>query len=146
MERRTRNTKQQRVIFEELARLESHPTAGELHAIVRHRLPRISLGTVYRNLDRLVQEGRAKKLAGGSQVRYDADMAEHDHLRCVVCERVFDLPAPSGALGEQLLDRITDLAGCEVLGLKVEIMGICRDCRDRLSARERAEIVRRWKS
>ncbi len=141
-----RNTKQRRVIFEELARLDSHPTAGELYAIVRRTLPHISLGTVYRNLDRLVEAGQAKKIEGGSQVRYDADMAAHDHMRCVVCERVLDLPAPSRTLGEQLLDQVKGLADGEILGLKVEIVGICPDCRKRLSPHERAEILHRWQS
>ena len=49
-----RNTTQRQVIFEELRRQQTHPTAAELHEIVRRRLPRISLGTVYRNLELLI--------------------------------------------------------------------------------------------
>ena len=51
----TRTSHQRQVIFEELCRLRSHPTATELYEIVRRRMPHISLGTVYRNLDLLAR-------------------------------------------------------------------------------------------
>ena len=45
-----RMTRQRKVILEELRKVNSHPSADEIYEIVRKRLPRISLGTVYRNL------------------------------------------------------------------------------------------------
>ena len=56
-----RNTKQRKVIIEELRKFHSHPTADEIHRMVRKRLPRISLGTVYRNLALLSQMGMIRK-------------------------------------------------------------------------------------
>ena len=53
-----RMTKQRRIILEELRKVRSHPTADEIYAMVRRRLPRISLGTVYRNLDAAGRERR----------------------------------------------------------------------------------------
>ncbi|HSM74917.1 MAG TPA: transcriptional repressor, partial [Desulfobacterales bacterium] len=50
-------TRQRRVILEELRRMNTHPGADEIHEVVRRRLPRISLGTVYRNLDILCELG-----------------------------------------------------------------------------------------
>ena len=58
----TRMTRQRAVILEELRKTKSHPTADELYSIVRERLPRISLGTVYRNLDFLAETGEILKL------------------------------------------------------------------------------------
>ena len=52
-----RITKQRQVILEELRKLNTHPSADEIYKVVRRRLPRISLGTVYRNLEVLVQMG-----------------------------------------------------------------------------------------
>ena len=52
-----RNTRQRQVILEELQKLTSHPTAVSLYQIVRHRVPKISLGTVYRNLELLARSG-----------------------------------------------------------------------------------------
>ena len=55
-------TKQRKVILEELRKQHTHPSADEVYRMVRHRLPRISLGTVYRNLEVLVQMGEIQKL------------------------------------------------------------------------------------
>ena len=57
-----RNTQQRQVIYEELKRLTSHPTAAELYEVVRKRLPKISLGTVYRNLEILVRNDMIAKI------------------------------------------------------------------------------------
>ena len=54
-------TIQRKVILEELSLLKSHPTADELFQIVRIRLPKISLATVYRNLADLAASGRIRK-------------------------------------------------------------------------------------
>ena len=73
-----RMTDQRRVILEELRATKSHPTADELYRDVRRRLPKISLGTVYRNLDILNKAGMINKLDFGSgQSRYDADLSNH---------------------------------------------------------------------
>ena len=55
-------TRQRRVILEALRGTTSHPTADEVYEMVRRRLPRISLGTVYRNLEILSGEGLVAKL------------------------------------------------------------------------------------
>ncbi|MGC8659306.1 MAG: Fur family transcriptional regulator, partial [Desulfomonilaceae bacterium] len=52
-----RQTSQRRIILEELAKLKTHPTANEVYEVVRKRLPKISLGTVYRNLELLSESG-----------------------------------------------------------------------------------------
>ena len=87
-----RNTPQRRVILEELQKTSSHPTAAELYAKVRRRLPRISLGTVYRNLDLLAEMGKIQKLdLAGGETRFDGNPEPHCHMRCVRCGRVDDL-------------------------------------------------------
>ena len=76
----TRMARQRAVILEELRKLKSHPTADELYSIVRERLPRISLGTVYRNLDFLADSGEIRRLeAAGSTKRFDGDISNHQH-------------------------------------------------------------------
>ena len=52
-----RLTSQRQVILEELRKVKSHPTANQVYDMVRKRLPRIGLGTVYRNLDLLAEKG-----------------------------------------------------------------------------------------
>ena len=64
-----RMTRQRRVILEELRKVKTHPSADEIYEIVRKRLPRISLGTVYRNLEILSESGDIQKLEPGCSLK-----------------------------------------------------------------------------
>jgi Fur family ferric uptake transcriptional regulator len=122
-----RNTRQRQVILEELGKLKSHPTAVDLHEIVRRRLPRISLGTVYRNLEVLTETGQVQKLdLGTGQARFDADTEHHDHVRCLRCGRVDDVPGEPLVLSSIAAE---DIDGFEIIGHRVEYLGVCPDCR-----------------
>jgi Fur family transcriptional regulator, ferric uptake regulator len=123
-----RNTKQRQVILEELRKLKSHPTAVGLYRIVACRLPRISLGTVYRNLDLLSKAGIVQKLeCGGGEARFDGDVTAHDHIRCVKCGKVDDIHHPPFDLSGGVAD---DFNGYSVLGHRVEFFGLCPKCRN----------------
>ena len=88
-----RTTEQRKLILEELRKCSHHPAADEIYLHVRERLPRISLGTVYRNLELLAGKGLIRKLEMGSgQRRYDPDIRAHGHFRCTHCGKVEDLP------------------------------------------------------
>jgi Fur family ferric uptake transcriptional regulator len=121
-----RLTSQRQVIIEELEKVKSHPTANEIHDIVRKRLPRIGLGTVYRNLELLAGKGIIKKLeVGGEQKRFDGDTSPHYHIRCVKCNRVEDI----------FIERHKGLeksaASCcsyKILDHHVQFSGICSHC------------------
>ena len=90
-----RNSLQRRVILEELQKLKSHPTAGVLHGLVQKRLPKISLGTIYRNLEFLSQVGAIQKITiSGGEARYDASIEPHQHVRCISCGEWRILSAP----------------------------------------------------
>ena len=123
-----RNTRQRQVILGELRRLTSHPTAAELHQIVRQQLPRVSLGTVYRNLEILVAAGAIRKLgSSGRESRFDPDTSSHYHLRCMVCGRYEDV----ADLSEITIEAgPRDLQGWEVREHSVEMRGVCPACRD----------------
>ncbi|MBP8128330.1 MAG: transcriptional repressor [Candidatus Hydrogenedentes bacterium] len=125
-----RMTQQRQIILNELMSRKDHPTADELYGAVRKRMPRISLGTVYRNLDVLIRNGLAIKLdTVGAQARYDADVSPHCHVRCVTCGRVDDIHGPS-ARGVELAP--ADSRGYEVTGVRVEFQGVCPECRCRV--------------
>lgn len=123
-----RMTKQRRIILEELRKLTSHPTADELYEIVRERLPRVSLGTVYRNLEVLSESGEILKLeSAGSQKRFDGNAREHLHVRCMHCGRVGDVEAVADV-------KMPDLGifKCECFSITraaLEFYGICDHCR-----------------
>jgi len=121
-----RNTRQRQVILEELQKLTSHPTAAGLYEIVRRRLPKISLGTVYRNLELMAEMGAIQKLTfSGAEARFDGNPDRHDHLRCVRCHRVDDWPGPALDLSPAGRD---DSHGYQILGHRLEWLGVCPSC------------------
>jgi Fur family transcriptional regulator, ferric uptake regulator len=121
-----RNTRQRQVILEELRKLKTHPTASGLYAIVRERLPKISLGTVYRNLEMLCEVGLVQKFEfGGGEARYDGTIDHHDHIRCANCGRLDDVCCPPLDLPG---DSANDLGGYTILGHRLEYFGVCPAC------------------
>ena len=127
---RIRITRQRKVILEGLKNLTSHPTAGEVYDMVRQELPRVSLGTVYRNLETLSRDGHILKLEldDESQKRFDGRTDTHYHLKCIDCGRVLDINLPAQSDIENNANKITD---CLVMGHKLEFSGLCPHCRQK---------------
>jgi Fur family ferric uptake transcriptional regulator len=125
-----RMTRQRRVILEELRKVSSHPTADQVYDLVRKKLPGVSLGTVYRNLDTLSEEGEIRKIIlAGTRQRFDGMADQHYHLRCLVCGRLEDLKMEPLRHLEQEAIRAS---GYRVTGHCLEFHGICPACRARL--------------
>jgi len=121
-----RMTRQRKVILDELRKVDTHPAADEIYRMVRRRLPRISLATIYRNLEILSESGEIQKLElGGTQKRFDGNPANHDHLRCIHCGRVVDVPADIDVAVDHDLENATDF---KITGRKLQLIGICPDC------------------
>jgi len=120
-------TRQRQVILEIISSMRTHPTADEIYEIVRKRIPKISLGTVYRNLDILAQCGTIQVLEqSGSQRRFDCNPHDHYHIRCIVCGKIKDAPdCPC----EDLNKLIKGKSDFEIIGHKLEFIGICPSCR-----------------
>ena len=126
MENPLRVTKQRQIILAELCSVTSHPTADDLYQMVRRRLPRISLGTVYRNLETLSELGLIQKLeVGGSQKRFDGNASTHYHVRCQQCGRVDDLDLPANSAVEEEARKRTAF---KILRHRLEFTGLCPDC------------------
>jgi len=126
VQKNMRMTRQRAVILEELRNSEAHPSADELYHMVRKRLPRISLGTVYRNLETLAELGEIQKLElSGALKRYDGHPFRHYHIRCVQCDKVIDAPiAPLN----QLEDELYHTTVFEIIGHNLEFTGLCPAC------------------
>lgn len=122
----TRMTKQRAIILEELRKVKSHPTADEMYGIVRKRLPNISLGTVYRNLDFLSESGEIRCLAtSGSSKRFDGDLSHHQHIRCIHCGCIADVYQP---VSPPTVNTLKIPGFSKVLTSRVEFDGICEQC------------------
>ena len=92
-----RNTRQRALVMEIVRGSTAHPTATAVYEEARKRLPRISLGTVYRILRVLQEEGRVQDVAEArASARFDARTDRHPHLICLGCGRIadFDLDLP----------------------------------------------------
>lgn len=122
-----RNSHQRDLILEELRKLKSHPTAATLFKLVSKRLPKISLGTVYRNLDLLSKKGIIQKLElSGSRARYDGDINKHYHICCTNCSRIDDIfNIPKEIINIDL----SEIEGYIVEGYHMNYYGICSDCK-----------------
>lgn len=126
-----RMTRQRHLIMEELAHVKTHPTAYEVHGMVKKVMPQISLGTVYRNLEQLSNNGKIKRLAfGNGKRRYDGNVEPHHHLCCQACGRVDDLP-PEAGIEEVLGAALDEVCGYRVTGVSVEVYGRCPACREK---------------
>jgi Fe2+ or Zn2+ uptake regulation protein len=121
-----RATRQLEAVFQALQGDPTHPFADEIYRRVRKKLPRISLATVYRNLQRLVEEGKIRAVLLGERVaRYDPETSDHDHFICESCGRVIDL-----FLEPTRQVDLTSLAndGYVVTTHKLTVYGLCREC------------------
>ncbi len=125
-----RLTAQRQIILEELGKVTSHPTANEVYDMVRKRLPRIGLGTVYRNLELMAESGLILKLeVGGTQKRFDATTDLHYHVRCSECGRVDDIDLPVQHKIDRLAAKLCDY---QILGHHIEFSGVCPDCAEKI--------------
>lgn len=121
-----RLTTQRQIILEELSKVTSHPTANEVYDMVRKRLPRIGLGTVYRNLELMADSGIILKLeVGGTQKRFDATTEPHYHIRCTSCGKVDDIAIEVQGQINMAAEKASNYI---ILGHHVEFSGICGDC------------------
>ncbi len=123
-------THQRQVILEEVKKGPEHPTADEIYARVRKRLPRISMGTVYRNLDILASTGLIQMIEPGHpQKRFDGVTREHYHLTCVRCGKIEDAPIePSDNTLENLESALGRMTKFGIFGHKLEFLGLCAAC------------------
>src|SRR4030042_6406863 len=128
LEDMTRHSKQKETVLMVLKRTTSHPTAEWIYEEVRREIPHISLGTVYRNLKVLKQEGKILELdLVGSVTRYDGNPLNHDHFRCEKCGSVFDLNGAMDALDIEMDSKISQKTGFKVLYHRLEFRGLCHD-------------------
>jgi Fe2+ or Zn2+ uptake regulation protein len=126
-------TEQRRAIFAVLAASREHPSAEQIHRAVRHRLPRLSLATVYKNLEALHAIGAVSDVNSLHEVgRYEAALPgtgagqPHHHLVCIRCKRVLDLhhrQLDAFRLGPE------EAQGFEVRAVRVQVEGLCPRCR-----------------
>ena len=122
-----RETKQKRVILKVLEGTKSHPTADWIYNEVRNHIPNISLGTVYRNLRLMADEGKITEVdMSGAHGRFDARQGNHYHFRCQACGSVCDVEEP---VHQDLDKKIATMTGFAVSHHRLEFRGVCSECK-----------------
>ena len=122
-----RNTIQKALVMEAVNALQCHATADEVYRFIRRTHPNISKATVYRNLNQLAEHGAVRKIeiAGGND-RFDHICADHYHVICQSCGRVFDVDMD---VIPGLTENIRDAHGFAFSSYDIVFRGICPECR-----------------
>ncbi len=121
-----KSSKQRELILRILRSTNCHPTADWIYEQARKEMPNISLATVYRNLNLLKNAGKIREICFGSGMsRWDGDVRDHYHVRCIECGRVEDVPHIFPRVSTEEIEKLT---GYEIYSHRLEFLGICPQC------------------
>ena len=128
---RRNKTRQREMILGFLRESEAHPTAAQTHAALLRLIPNLSLGTVYRNLEVLVQEGLVEELPSAGGTRYDGNPKLHHHFICERCGAIDDLhlQAPPS-----LAQKLRRARGRKATRVRIDFFGLCEACESHAEA------------
>lgn len=121
-----RQSKQRERILEILKETDAHPSADWLYEKLKKEFPKLSLGTVYRNMNILIEQGKIQKIHFGSTFdRFEANPTPHYHLICEKCGKIEDFKMP-------IYEEINKQAGAQtefqINHHRIEFFGTCSDC------------------
>ena len=118
-------TLQQKTILDILELSDEHLTADAVFVKARVVLPSIALATVYRNLAQLSESGHIRRIViPDAPDRFDKSLHPHEHLTCVVCGRLSDVPL------SDLRDYLTSQTGIEIIDYELSMKHICQQCKE----------------
>lgn len=119
-------SRQRSAVLNYLRSVTSHPTAEHVYQAIREEFPKISLGTVYRNLNLLADQGKILRLNCGDGVdHFDAVIEPHNHFICRRCGQVLDLPLVSMEAVDRQAEELCD---GHVEGHELYFYGKCNSC------------------
>ncbi len=134
---RRRYSQQWELIYQYVKEARCHPTAEMVYQALKESCPTLSRGTVYRNLNRLAEEGAVVKMNFPVE-RYDGTLAPHAHLLCARCGAVADL---STVAYDGALDRRAGVScGWQVARHELLFHGCCPDCQQRAAKTEKGAM------
>ena len=119
-------SKQGEQIYETLLNNVVHPSAEYIYDILRQANSNISLATVYRNLNKMAQIGRIKKINGlEDRAHFDHNTFEHYHFICRKCGRIYDIPCD---IAPDIIKKAQEETGFKIASHDIVFNGICREC------------------
>lgn len=128
--RQTRNTLQRDLVLNAVKALHNHPTAEDVYQYLIEEHPRISRGTVYRNLNMLVALGKLIRVPVPTGAdRFDHTTEAHYHIKCNHCGQVHDADLP---YQKDLKNKVRNAENFEIEDHYIVFTGICLHCREKL--------------
>ena len=123
-------SRQRELILNYVQLSDEHPTADMVYLNIRKELSNISLGTVYRNLNKLCEVNLIKKITmPNNSDRFDKTVTNHCHMYCNNCNMVYDIFA---SVLDNLNNVIEKETGNKVKSHEIVLTGICKDCSEKL--------------
>ena len=118
-------TRQRELVLDIVRSSSDHPTAQQVYERARARMPKIGLGTVYRNLNRLELDGRIRRIPmADASDRFDKTLVPHEHMTCIGCNRFFDFSTEPLAL-----EALQSQSEYEIVDYHLTISCMCPECR-----------------
>jgi Fur family peroxide stress response transcriptional regulator len=126
MGKQFKRSRQRDRILEILTGTGIHPTASWVYDKLKKEFPDLSLGTVYRNLNILIEQGLIRKIDFGSTFdRYDANISPHYHFICERCGSISDLDIP---MFKELNSKVNSTTQFKPNRHRIEFYGLCSSC------------------
>lgn len=124
-----RNTVQKKLVLQAVNDLKCHATAEEVYNYVVKIHPSVSKGTVYRNLNSLAENNLIKRVeVPGEADHFDHIIAKHHHVKCIKCNKIFDVDLSDNPDLEKL---VKDDKGIIFVDYDIVFKGICPDCKNK---------------
>lgn len=121
-----RRSRKRDAMLELMKSTQSHPSADWIYQNMREKYPDVSLGTVYRNLNQLREEGVVKSVGVvNGQERFDAFVGPHSHFVCNCCSAVIDLP---NCVPEKTVHSLAEEYGFVEQTCELHVYGVCAQC------------------
>ena len=116
----------QRELIQEIVRMNSvHPSADWIYEKAKKIIPNISLGTVYRNLNQLVDNKSLKTVQHNGVVHYDGNTDSHSHFICDICSGIYDFYPPI----DEMISSLNKTSSHIIAGGQFQMTGICESCK-----------------
>lgn len=124
-----RESHQRKAVLSNLLNRRDHPVAADVYADLRPTIPSLSLGTVYRNLEILEDQGKIISLKiGQRETHYDAFVQPHAHFYCKQCDKIYDMDLEENCC--QLQQKLQS-DGHHIEKTNIEFLGTCKECRSK---------------
>ena len=123
-------SRKRNAIYQAICSTKSHPNAEWVYKQLKPQFRDLSLGTVYRNLKKFCEDGKAISVGViNGQEHFDADTAPHSHFVCDICQSISDICKPF--FSEELLKSLNEEYGVSVTSNEVLFHGVCKECLER---------------